>query len=84
VDATADSSGADAAMCPDNTPFVPVTWAPPTSVHEGVCTAAQIGTFVTAATMASAQLPSSGSGMCVACILTPESAAAHGPIVEVE
>ena len=80
-----DSSAAvdsAAGTCPDNTAFTAITWAPPTPLHQGVCTAAQISAWASSQSMTTG-LGSSGNAACDACIVTPQTAAAHGPAVTV-
>jgi hypothetical protein len=77
-DATTTEAGVG---CPSNEPFTPVTWAPPTPLHQNVCTAAEATTYANAIMTMTMGLPTSGNAACDACIQTDESAPAHGPIV---
>jgi hypothetical protein len=79
---TFDVSAADvtAGTCSANTPFTPILWAPPTPLHQNVCTPAQVLSYVNS--LQSQNGPwTSGNPMCDACLQTDEKAPAHGPIV---
>jgi hypothetical protein len=82
-----DSSGGDAGgdaggTCPTLTAFTAIKWAPPTPIHQGVCTAAQITAWDTSgmANMTTG-LGTSGNPACDACIVTAETASMHGPVI---
>jgi hypothetical protein len=76
-----DDSGGDAGMtCSAGTAFTPTTWAPPTPLHQGACTAAEITAWTTSQSMTTG-LGMSGNAACDACIVTPVTAAAHGPAI---
>ncbi len=68
--------------CSANTPFTPITWAPPTALHQAACTPTEIQTFANALQGTSMTF-SSGNARCDACLLTDQTAPAHGPIVTV-
>ncbi len=78
-----DDSGGDAGMtCSASKPFTPIKWAPPTPFGQGACTAAEIMAWTTSSnanTMTGIGM--SGNAACDACIMTPDTAAAHGPVV---
>jgi len=61
--------------------FMAFTWAPPTALHQGACTAAQLMTYEAALQSTSTTTFTSGSTTCDACLQTDVGAAAHGPIL---
>jgi hypothetical protein len=66
--------------CAANTPFMPIPWAPPTPLRQGVCTPAQVNAYVT--TLSTQNGPwTSGAATCDACLQTDSMAPAHGPII---
>jgi hypothetical protein len=82
----------DASSCQpaDVETYVPGGYHPATAAWQGVCTMDQFGGFYDAclgpgATSGSCSAYSkedAGNGACAACILTPDSAAAYGPLIE--
>jgi hypothetical protein len=80
-DAGGDGAGGDGGMtCPDNTAFTAIIWAPPTPLHQGACTGTQIAAWNSSQSQTTG-LGTSGNAACDACIVTPETAAAHGPVI---
>jgi hypothetical protein len=66
------------------------TWRPPTATHQNVCTAAQIsdhfevcyGPFATQVDCDAFEADPTNSA-CMTCMITPDSAASHGPLIRV-
>jgi len=70
--------------CYQATAFTPVPWAPPTPLHQGACTTAELTAYGSSLTMAltvSMLTATSGNAACDACLQTDVAAAAHGPVV---
>jgi hypothetical protein len=90
-DVSEDLAVLDGGLCQpgDVQTYVPTAYHPSTPAYQGVCSAQQLDDFRTAcldagATAAScysfSQSPSTAA--CASCILTPEAAAAYGPLVD--
>jgi hypothetical protein len=74
------SADVTTSTCSSNMPFTPIMWAPPTPLHQGKCTPAQINAYIT--TLSTQNGPfTSGNAACDACLQTDETAPEHGPII---
>jgi hypothetical protein len=70
----------EVAVCPTNQPFTPTAWAPPTALHQNLCTAALISAYI--ASLGTPNGPfTSGNAACDGCLQTDVNASKHGPIV---
>jgi len=81
----------DASSCQpaDVETYMPGAYHPATAAYQGVCTTAQIAGFyeaclgsgATTAACTAFSARDAGTGDCAACILTPDSAIAYGPLI---
>jgi hypothetical protein len=67
--------------CYANAVFTPLAWAPPTALHQGLCTTPQLMAFQTSLNTAGPF--TSGSTTCDACLMTDVGATTHGPVLTV-
>jgi hypothetical protein len=75
------SSSSSSGTCPSNLAFTPIAWAPPTPLHQGLCTSAQVTAWWNSLNPTTAQIGTSGSASCDACIATAEGSASYGPVI---
>ncbi len=73
----------DAGGCYTGAKFTARTWAPPTAFGQGVCSPTQVTAYLTCTGSGdcSAFRAVVANAGCLACLETPEGAAAHGPFV---
>ena len=74
-----DGDAGQPPTCYANATFTPLPWAPPTPLHQGVCTSTLLSAFD--ASLSGNGPYTSGDAQCDACIMTDVGASMFGPLL---